>query len=129
MKIYIRFLYVFLWVAFTLAACTHEEKNAASLEPKVFAEQAQQGIVLDVRTPEEFTESHLPDARNIDYKNEAFKDSIQTLDKSKPYYVYCKSGVRSGKAAEIMREMGFTRVYNMEGGIDAWKKEGMPLNN
>lgn len=129
MKIYIRFLHVFLWVAFTLAACTNEEKTAASLEPKVFAEQAQQGIVLDVRTPEEFTESHLPDARNIDYKNEAFKDSIQTLDKSKPYYVYCKSGVRSGKAAEIMREMGFTRVYNMEGGIDAWKKEGMPLNN
>ncbi|MDO1447378.1 rhodanese-like domain-containing protein [Rhodocytophaga aerolata] len=129
MKNYIHSIFVFFWIAITLPACTSGEKTASSLEPKVFAEQVNQGIVLDVRTTEEFTESHLPDARNIDYKNEAFKDSIQTLDKSKPYYVYCKSGVRSGKAAEIMREMGFTRVYNMEGGIDAWKKEGMPLNN
>lgn len=114
----------------TLVAC-NQDKPVKALEPKDFqAEvQKQQGVVLDVRTPEEFQEGHLPEAHNIDYKGDIFKGSLEQLDKNKPYYVYCKSGVRSRKAAEIMQEMGFTQVYNMEGGIDAWKKEGRPLNN
>jgi phage shock protein E len=123
--------YITCLTLLTLCACKQAGPEQTSLAAESFqaAIQKQPGILLDVRTPEEYAEGHLPAARNLDYKSESFKDSLQTLDKNKPYYIYCKSGVRSGKAADMMKEMGFTQVYNMEGGIDAWKKEGRPLSN
>lgn len=97
------------------------------LEPKPFAQTLSRtkGIVLDVRTPEEYAEGHLSQARNIDYKNDNFRQAVNKLDKTKPYFVYCKAGVRSAKAADIMKELGFKQVYTLEGGMDAWAEEGM----
>jgi len=56
-----------------------------------------------------------------------FTSQIATLDKSKPLYVYCKSGNRSGKASVILRDAGFTQIYDLKGGVIQWKKEGKPL--
>jgi rhodanese-related sulfurtransferase len=124
------FIYLLLFV---LSSCTStsDETAKATLEPKAFNEQVQsgQGILLDVRTPEEYQEGLLADAQNIDYKNTSFEESLEQLDKDKTYYVYCKAGVRSEKAVELMQKKGFTSVYHMKGGIDAWKKEGLPLKN
>lgn len=78
--------------------------------------------VLDVRTLQEFNEGHLPNAIHIDVMDSvAFVKQIRKLKKGKTYLVYCKSGRRSTKAAEIMNHTGFRRIWNMEGGITAWK--------
>lgn len=83
--------------------------------------------VIDVRTPGEVAEGHLPDAKNIDYQSDDFKSEIAKLDKKRTYLLYCKAGTRSAKAASIMKAAGFTHVYSLDGGIDAWKEAGKPI--
>ncbi|MEB2780978.1 rhodanese-like domain-containing protein [Algoriphagus sp. C2-6-M1] len=83
--------------------------------------------ILDVRTPEEMAEGHLPNAKNIDYTNDNFKPEIAKLDKKRTYLLYCKSGIRSGNAASIMKAAGFTHIYSLDGGIEAWQKAGKPI--
>ncbi|NCU02650.1 MAG: rhodanese-like domain-containing protein [Chitinophagaceae bacterium] len=79
-------------------------------------------VVLDVRTTQEFNEGHLPNAVHIDVMDSvAFVQQISKLKKGKTYLVYCKSGRRSSKAATIMEQQGFRHIWNMEGGITAWK--------
>jgi rhodanese-related sulfurtransferase len=85
------------------------------------------GTLLDVRTPEEVVHGKIPGAINMDFYEDDFKKQLKSLDKNKPVYVYCASGGRSGDAAEMMSEMGFTKVYNLEGGFKAWKAAGMPV--
>lgn len=80
--------------------------------------------LLDVRTPEEYSQGHLEKAENIDYRNEAFKNQVEKLDKNKPVFVYCLSGGRSGQAAKILHEKGFTDVYDMQGGYLKWTSSG-----
>ncbi|REJ81985.1 MAG: rhodanese-like domain-containing protein [Bacteroidetes bacterium] len=82
------------------------------------------GVLLDVRTPEEFSEGHIPGAINIDYNAENFKSEIEKLDKSKQYNVYCRSGRRSAAAMEMMEQSGFNKVINLEGGILGWQEAG-----
>ena len=83
-------------------------------------------VILDVRTPEEFTGGHIEDAINLDYYSETFRDELDKLDKNKKYLIYCRSGSRSGKALDIMEELNFREVYNMSGGILEWESEGLP---
>lgn len=98
-----------------------------NLSQEEWAEQYQNddnAFLLDVRTPEEFDESHIPGAVNIDiYKGQGFVYELEELDKSKTYYVYCRSGARSAKACEIMNELGFDNTFNLLGGIMAWEGE------
>ena len=83
-------------------------------------------IIIDVRTPEEFAEGHIEDAVNIDFRSETFQDELNKLYKDKTYLVYCRSGVRSRNALDIMAELNFREAYNVLGGILAWKAEGLP---
>lgn len=80
--------------------------------------------IVDVRTPGEWAEGTIKNAAKINFYDENFKSQLNKLDKEKPVYVYCKSGGRSGKAAKQMEEMGFKKVYNLIGGMDAWKGAG-----
>ena len=80
-------------------------------------------ILLDVRTPEEYGFGHLDGAMNINWYDIDFQDKVGTLERSKTVYVYCKAGGRSAKAADVMREMGFKNVVNLEGGYDAFAAE------
>ena len=82
------------------------------------------GLLLDVRTDGEFASGHLKGASQIDYNSSSFKSKIAELDKSTPVYIYCRSGARSGRAAKMMKGMGFAEVYNLEGGILAWQRAG-----
>lgn len=84
-------------------------------------------VLVDVRTPEEYAEGHIKGALNINWHDPAFMDEVDKLDKSKPVFVYCKSGGRSGQAAEALRGMGFKEVYDLDGGITAWKNAGMKV--
>jgi phage shock protein E len=83
--------------------------------------------VLDVRTPEEIAEGHIIGAINLDFNSANFKSEIAKLDKRRTYLVYCKSGIRSGNAVSMMRAAGFTHLYSLDGGIDAWQEAGKPI--
>lgn len=83
-------------------------------------------VILDVRTPEEFLGEHIENAVNLDYYSDTFRNDLDKLDKNKTYLIYCRSGSRSEKALNIMKELNFKEVYNMSGGIIKWKSEGLP---
>ena len=81
-------------------------------------------IILDVRTSEEFEEIRLSNSMNIDFYNpKNFIQELEKLDKNKSYYVYCKTGNRSATTCDLMKEIGFTKTYNLLGGIAEWKGE------
>jgi len=84
------------------------------------------GQVLDVRTPEEWAEGIINGAIKMNYYDKDFSKQLDKLDKTKPVYVYCKVGGRSGSAAKELEKKGFKLVYNLDGGIKAWDKEGYP---
>lgn len=85
------------------------------------------GQVIDVRTPDEFGIDHLTNATNLDIYSEKFDSEIQKLDKQRTYYVYCQRGGRSANAIEKLRKAGFKNIYELDGGIVNWEKEGKPL--
>ena len=81
-------------------------------------------FILDVRTPTEVSEGYIPNASNIDiYLGQQFLAELEKLDKSKSYYVYCRSGNRSRQACALMNRLGFENAYNLEGGIIDWQGE------
>jgi len=84
-------------------------------------------VILDVRTRAEFASGHIENAINMDFYSETFRNELNNLDKNKTYLIYCRSGGRSGKASDITAELNFKKVYNMIGGITAWKAEGLPI--
>ena len=84
-------------------------------------------VVLDVRTPKEFAAGHMAGATNIDWNAADFAGKVAALDKSKVYLVHCAAGGRSAKAAAKMNTMDFSKVYNLEGGFNAWQKAGKPV--
>ena len=87
-------------------------------------EADENAVILDVRTEDEFNEGFIANAINIDiHRGQDFVTEIEALDKNKNYYVYCRSGMRSAKACEIMNQLGFENVYNLIGGITEWDGE------
>jgi thioredoxin 1 len=83
--------------------------------------------LVDVRTSGEYGGGHLPKAQNVDFRSADFTQKVQTLDKTKPTFVYCLSGGRSAEAANIMRQNGFTNVYEMGGGYLKWTTKMKPV--
>ena len=99
----------------------------ADLSQKEWVEQLKaddNAFILDVRTPAEFQQGFIPEATNIDiYLGQKFVEEVEKLDKTKNYYVYCRSGARSGQACNIMNSLGIEKAYNLQGGIMAWQGE------
>jgi len=120
-----------LWipiVLFMLVGCTQKEKDNTveliTVEEMDSLLQIGKVQLIDVRTPEEFTEGYIQGAINIDYRNENFKQLIEKVDKTKPVAVYCGRGGRSGSCATYMKNAGFTKIYDLDGGITRWKYKG-----
>ena len=112
-----------------LVACTMNGQQADTASPDEFEKSISTAKVqvLDVRTAEEYKSGHINNALQANWLNKSeFFDRTSHLDKSKPVYIYCLSGGRSGAAAEALREKGY-QVINLEGGISAWKKSNKPL--
>lgn len=112
------FLFVFL------SACSQKPqkgdgKNVSAKEFKALIEK-QDGTILDVRTPEEVVSGKIKGALNIDYYAD-FNTAISQLNKTKPVYIYCASGGRSSQAMQDLNTSGFKEVYNLSGGIGAWR--------
>jgi rhodanese-related sulfurtransferase len=125
-KIYSLITILMVWF---FTACSGQTSNNA-LSPKQFSDKIKTSkniTVMDVRTPGEFSEGHIKGAVNADWNGGVFESAVAGYDKSKSYYVYCRSGHRSGLAAEWMRAHGFKNVVELSGGISAWQSDGMPV--
>jgi rhodanese-related sulfurtransferase len=84
-------------------------------------EKDENSFILDVRTEDEVAEGRIPNSSNIDiYLGQGFLEELEKLDKSKNYYVYCRSGNRSGQACAIMNSVGIENAFNLEGGFMNW---------
>ena len=82
------------------------------------------GVIIDVRTLEEFEISRIPNSKNIDFYNpQNFMLEIEKLDKDNNYYIYCRTGVRSANSCALMKELGFKNTFNLVGGIVEWNGE------
>ena len=78
-------------------------------------------LLFDVRTMEEFNSGHLKGSVNIDFYDEKLFDKFfKKVKKSKPIYIYCRSGNRSQKSSEILKKLGFVKIYDLEGGYKNW---------
>jgi phage shock protein E len=89
---------------------------------------AQPGItVIDVRTPTEYTSGHLAHAVNFDVNGATFDSQVTALPKDGTYFVYCHSGNRSAVATDRMAKLGFTKIYNLKGGVADWQANGGAL--
>ena len=126
MKQSILSLFVLLLMACQGGAQSGKTISAAEFMQKLASTRNE--YLLDVRTPGEFNEEHLNNAVNIDYNAADFEAQIKKLDKSRPVFLYCLSGGRSGSAVSVLAANGFKEIYNMQGGIMQWRAAKFPTN-
>lgn len=89
-------------------------------------ESAQKPLIIDVRTPQEYGEGHLPSAINIPHTEIAARLGEITAHKDQPVVLYCKTGRRAAIAAATLQQAGFTRLRHLEGDMEEWKAKGLP---
>ena len=126
----IKFIFVLFLVA-SISSCTSQQKKVSDTNvvvevvgTEVFQMIEKSAQLIDVRTPEEYSEGYIKHAKNINFYDDNFMEKMSALNKESPVYVYCKLGGRSGKAAKKLKEAGFTKVYDLDGGILQWKEKG-----
>ena len=112
-------------VASTPAPAQGLELVDASIASQVINDLAP--VVIDVRTPAEYAEGHIDGATLIDVSAADFVQQIDALDRGATYFVYCRSGNRSATATSAMVQMGFTSIFELDGGVIAWSAAGLPL--
>lgn len=123
-----------LALSFLFTNCIGQNSKVETIEPKLFAEKVAQtdnAQLIDVRTPEEYSSEHINNAANINWNGGEFEKQVASYDKNKPIFVYCKAGGRSAQAASKLSEMGFKKIYNLDGGMMKWNTEGLgkPTSN
>jgi len=84
-------------------------------------------VVLDVRTPAEFAEGHIAGATNINFMAKDFAAQVGRLDRSQTYLLHCASGVRSKRCLPKLKQLGFQKIYHLDGGMAAWEDAGKPV--
>jgi thioredoxin 1 len=99
------------------------------VNPAQFAQliKKQGGVLLDVRTQNEFKNGHIANSGQLNYYALDFRKRLLMLPKDDPVYLYCNTGWRSEKAAKILAENGFKNVYNLEHGIMDWELQNLPV--
>ncbi|MGI9585384.1 MAG: rhodanese-like domain-containing protein [Acidimicrobiia bacterium] len=117
--------------ALGIASCSSDGATIETVSPSAAAETISDDgdvIVLDIRTPEEFSQGIIEGAVNIDFYEPDFNEQLDALDKDASYVVYCRSGNRSGQSLASFEELGFTEVSEVDGGIVAWYEQGLPVS-
>ena len=116
---------------FALFALTYSCKEESQGDIKMVSPEEMQSLLelediqlVDVRTAEEHKAGYIENSQNIDFRSPTFYDDITKLDKTKPVIVYCNSGGRSGKCSKELKDKGFVKVYDLEGGFEKWKFKG-----
>ena len=124
--------FIILVLLFAMYACNSGDSKVTSgvLAPKDFASQLKANpeiVLIDVRSSEEMQTGYIAGTHHLDYNAPGFKNSLDSLDRTKTYFVYCASGKRSGKAVKMMNEIGFKNVAALEGGLRLWNAKGLPM--
>ena len=119
-----------LLFAILLSSCNKDTPS----EIKVISPEEMQTLlelddvqIVDVRTPEEYKNGFIDNSQNIDFNSPTFDEDITRLDKTKPVILYCKSGGRSAKCSKKLKDAGFVKIYDLNGGITQWKFKGLQL--
>lgn len=129
-------IFAILIALFQLTACNEaKEENSVQTQFEVLTAkdyynlivETEEPQIIDVRTPQEFSSGSIKGATNINIYDNNFNDRVSELDKDRPVFVYCRSGSRSNKASNMLTEMGFTKVYDLEGGITSWNLLNLSL--
>lgn len=119
--------HIFVLFCMLVSCNQNAQKNIQVLAPDAFASKIKVETnlqLIDVRTPEEYQKDHINQAQNINWNDSKFEDQIVKLDKTKPVFVYCLAGGRSAKAAQKLSDLGFTQIYDLEGGMLKWNASG-----
>ena len=117
----------------TTQSTTTESTNQTSassvltLNAQEFATRSRAGTVLDVRTADEIAQGKIEGALVIDFYSPDFLDQVSQISKDQEIYLYCAVGARSEEAARMLIQQGYTKVYHLEGGIQGWSQEGLPV--
>lgn len=115
-------------MAFPLLMACGQAGHGKAIAPAAFEKAiTPKAQLIDVRTPAEFAEGHLKDARNLDWTSGALQAEAAQLDKNAPVLLYCASGRRSAAARAFLSQQGFKDVQDMDGGIRAWTASGKPV--
>lgn len=124
-----KLLYLLL-LTLSITSCQGQQKKGTELvAPAVFEKEmaANKAQVIDVRTPKEYQSGHINGAVNLHVYDQDFTKRLESLDKNKTVYVYCKAGGRSAEAVETMKTKGFVHIVELDGGMDAWNEAGKPV--
>ncbi len=124
----IKYIWIFAF-SFALLSCNtanSKDKDTQEIIVDITPEQLHkvqtEVQILDVRTPGEYKNGHIAGAKNSNVFDADFVSKIEAnYKKDSPIYIYCKSGGRSMKASKMLKEAGYTKIYNMDGGYLAWK--------
>ena len=111
-------------------SCQEDKKNSFLISAVEFNKQINSissPILIDLRTPEEYDNGHINKAINLNYFDANFSAQCQKLDPKKTTYIYCQSGGRSHKASLILKQLGFKKIIDLKGGINAWEGNKLPL--
>ena len=131
-----RLFYVLFIAVLSLSSCKNNaeqkpepEQKISLVKPTVFYEKMAEhdGEIIDVRTQKEYNAGHIKNAVNMHLYDKDFEKQLETLDKEQRVYVYCKAGGRSAEAVKIMKDKGFKRVIELDGGMDAWLDAKKPV--
>lgn len=116
------------------ASCLSGCKNDMDSEIKVVTPEEMQSIMeqedvqlIDVRTEQDRLDGFIKHSQNIDFNSPTFDEDIQKLDKTKPVILYCRTGGRSSKCSKKLKEAGFVKIYDLQGGITQWRFQGYEL--
>jgi rhodanese-related sulfurtransferase len=125
-----KYLFLLLTCLFSTLGCSQNatpktKTSVDAFEKLILTDKNVQ--LIDVRTPQEVANGYIANAVNINSADANFQAKLGTLDKSKPVAVYCGIGGRSGKTAILLTQMGFKTVYDLDGGITAWKSQNKPI--
>ncbi|MFM2387868.1 MAG: hypothetical protein RL660_2625 [Bacteroidota bacterium] len=124
----IKSLVLAIWCGIALTACAQNPAitnlSVADFATAIATDTTQ---IVDVRTAGEYQGGFIRNAKNIDQESKDFIAQMSAYDKQKPVYIYCLSGGRSGSAAKRLADAGFTKIFNLTGGVMAWRGEAKTL--
>jgi rhodanese-related sulfurtransferase len=101
--------------------------SVVTLDAQEFATKSKAGTVLDVRTADEVAQGKIEGALEIDFYSPDFIDQVSQISKDQEIYLYCAVGARSEEAARLLIQQGYTKVYHLQGGIQGWAQQGLPI--
>jgi len=106
---------------------TQEKQVVELISPKDLNATLGDIQLIDVRTPGEYAEGYIEGAININFFDSDFNAQMAKWNKDKELYIYCRSGKRSGKAAKRLSDQGFTKIYDLQGGILNWNRNKLKV--